>query len=122
MGLAVYPHNYNWVKTYDLHAGNAGQSGGATLSSNAIDLGDLSSGGAGFGKWRVLVSADQAGTLSLQQSADNSTWYTTVSVAFAASAPVVQESLVVLRYLRAQVVNGSVASTVLFLHAALVAH
>lgn len=125
--LETRPFNLSWVKQINLNPTNATVSGSATFNSNAapasvtIDLGDLSSSGASFSRWRVLVNADQPGTINLQQSPDNyTTNFTTFPSAVIASTPLILESIIVLRYLRAQFVNGPSANTTFTLRAFLV--
>jgi hypothetical protein len=119
-GVETRPLNYNWVKAVNLNPTSLTQSASATFNSSAIDLTDLSSGGASFSKWRVLIDTDQPGTINLQQSADTTAWYTTFPSAVIASTPLILESLIVLRYLRVQFVNGPNSNTILFLRGLLV--
>ncbi len=123
--LETRPFNLSWVKQVNLNPANLTVSASATFTSNitggvSIDLGDLSGGGASFSRWRVLVSADQPGTLNLQQSPDTTTWFTTFPSSVIANNPLILESLIVLRYLRAQFVNGPTSNTTFTLRAFLV--
>lgn len=95
-------------------------SASATFDGTAHDMGDLSSGGQGYARWRVYVYADQPGTVNMQQSKDGSTWRTTQSQPVAALSPLIVESMVARRYLRAEFVNGTNASTVFELEIMLV--
>lgn len=121
-GLETRPLNFNWVKQANLNGSNATVGASGTFNSTpAIDLGDLSAAGASFSKWRVLVSTDEPGTISLQQSPDTTTWYTTFPSSVIANTPLIIESLITLRYLRVQYVNGPSANTVFVLRSLLVA-
>ena len=81
--------------------------GNAHVEGTVFDT--VPTNGQGFDKLRAFVSADQSGTLNMQQSDDGNTWYTTQSQAIVAGTPLVVESLLVLRYARAQVQNGAIA-------------
>lgn len=106
-GLVTRPVNQNWVEQVNLNPGNTLPIASATFNSTAIDLTDLSSGGPGFSKWRVLINIDQTGTLTIQQSPDNSNWYATLQgLSIVSGQAFIFESLIVLRYLRAHYVNG----------------
>lgn len=66
---------------------------------------------APYSRFRAFAAADVGGTLSVQQSTDGVTWYTTLSVPLGAGSPTILESLVTLRYIRMQVVNGAANQT-----------
>jgi hypothetical protein len=111
--MAESPLNY--VQPVDLSAAALGS--GATFTSPVIDLSAV----PGFSRWRVLVSSDQAGTVSLQQSADGVTFYTTRSGSYSPGQAAVYESLVAARYLQVTYVNGGSAQGSFRVLAALVA-
>jgi hypothetical protein len=107
----------NFLQILDQDASPLGS--GATFTSDVIDLGPV----PGYARWRVLVSSDQAGTCSLQQSPDGVTFYTTQANAYEAGGQAaIYESLVAMRYLQAQHVNGASAQTVFELSLALVSY
>ena len=105
----------NFLQSYDLAPAALGS--GGTFTSPSISLGTP----MGYSRWRVFAFSDQAGTLSLQQSTDDTTWYTTLSQACAAGQGMILESLVALPFVRAVYVNGSTAQTAFRLVATLVA-
>ena len=72
--------------------------------------------------FRAMASADQSGTLNIQQSPDGENWFTTDTDAIAAdfTKAVYLESKVVCRYVRCQLVNGATAQTKVELDSALV--
>ena len=125
-GLETRPIMLTWVKAINLNPTGVTVSASATFNSNSapanvtIDLTDLSAGGASFTKWRVLIDVDQPGTLNLQQSPDGSTWFTTFPSSVIATTPLIMESLIVLRYLRAQFINGPTSNTTFTLRGLLV--
>lgn len=82
-----------------------------TFNGAAVDV------GGGATRFRAFASSDQAGTINMQQSPDGVTWYTTESQPLTAGSTVgtVVESITCLRYVRAQVVNGTVAQTAFLL-------
>lgn len=126
-GLETRPLNFNWAKQINLNPTNATVGASGTFNTNVapalagIDLTDLSGGGASYSKFRVLINVDQPGTLNLQQSPDTTTWFTTFPSAVIASTPLIVETLITLRYLRAQFVNGPNANTTFTLRGLLVA-
>ncbi len=121
-GLETRPLNFNWTKQVNLNPTNAIVGASGTFNSApAIDLGDLSSGGASYSRFRVLIDVDQPGTLNLQQSPDTTTWFTTFPSAVIATTPQILETLITLRYLRAQFVNGPSANSTFALRGLLVA-
>jgi hypothetical protein len=74
-----------------------------------------------YSRFRAFASADQAGTLNIQQSSDGSTWYTTDTIPVAANSPTVLETIVAMPYARVQYVNGGVVQTAFELDSMLVA-
>lgn len=72
---------------------------------NITELGNL------YDYFRVFASSDQTGTLSVQQSWDEVTWFTTISEAVAAGfgSGTIVESMITAPYVRVQYVNGSTA-------------
>jgi hypothetical protein len=63
----------------------------------------------GFAKFRAFASSDVAGTLSVLQSDDGTTWFTTVAQAVAAdaTAATIVESIVTKAFVRARYLNGA---------------
>ncbi len=84
-------------------AGNATKAG-ATLS-NSID----SENSWTYSSLRVFATSDVIGTVSVQQSVDGTTWFTTVSAAVVADSTqgTIVESLITLTHVRAYYVNGA---------------
>jgi hypothetical protein len=119
MGAAFNPqpvNSLNFLQTYDLAPALLGSA--ASFTSPAIVIGSP----AGYGRWRVFAYSDQAGTLSLQQSADGTAFYPTLTQAYAAGGQaVIVESLITLPYLQVNYVNGAAAQTVFRLLASLLA-
>lgn len=119
-GLVVRPLNYNFCLTVTVTTTPV-LSGATVTQSPVIDLGDLTSGGPSYSVWRVLASSDVAGTLHIQQSADNSSWDDSTVTAVSGGTPVNEEDLIVTRYLRVQYVNGPANQSFFRLFARLVA-
>ncbi len=84
--------------------------------STVLDLGSNHS----VNRHRILVSADQAGTVYAEQSSDGSVWYVTNQQAVAANATVDIDDYVAARYVRVRYVNGAAAQTKFELISALV--
>ena len=75
-----------------------------TFTSAAMDL----AASRNYKKLSVMAFADQAGTLRIEQSWDNSTWRKTHEVAAAASVPaLLDNSKLFMRYVRVVFVNGA---------------
>lgn len=75
-----------------------------TFTSAAMDL----AASRNYKKLSVMAFADQAGTLRIEQSWDNSTWRKTHEVAAAASVPaLLDNSKIFMRYVRVVFVNGA---------------
>jgi hypothetical protein len=119
-GVVIRPISLNWVQTVSLAP--TPLAGSATYTQTALDLGDTHTGGPGFSKFRVFVNVDQPGTLNLQASVDNSTWYSPLSAPILANTPTIYEALIATRYVRVNYVNGATLQTVFALGYALVAH
>lgn len=87
-----------------------------TFTSAAIDL----AGSRNYGKLSAMAFADQAGTLRIEQSWDNSTWRKTHEVAVSASVPaLLDNSKIFMRYVRVVFVNGATLQGVFTLTCAL---
>lgn len=80
-------------------------SAGATFNGTARNL--LNPGQSGT--FRACATADQAGTLNIQQSRDGSTWRTIATTAVAANTTATLEAPVFMQQLRVQYVNGAIA-------------
>jgi hypothetical protein len=93
--------------TYD--CGNIG--GLEPISVAALQVRFIGSAAPSY--FRAFAAADVAGTLNVQQSPDGTNWFTTDTASIPASAGtgVRIEAAIVLRYVRAQVVNGSSPQT-----------
>jgi hypothetical protein len=118
-GLVTRPIHLNWVKSVNLSPTTLSAS--ASYTQTAIDLGDTSSAGPGWSRFRVIVNSDVAGTLNIEQSLDNSTWMITLGKPIPAATPSIYESLITCRYIRINYVNGSSNQTAFRLGYALVA-
>lgn len=84
------------------------------LASSATFTGTSRDGGAtpAYNKFIVNAVADQAGTVRVEKSTDNTTWRrATADIAVAANVPQQLEVLVTTRYMRAVFVNGASAQT-----------
>lgn len=91
------------------------------LAGAATFTGTSRDGGAtpAYNKFVVNAVADQAGTVRVEKSTDNTTWRrATADIAVAASVPQQLEVLVTTRYMRAVYVNGGVAQTLFSLTSA----
>lgn len=77
----------------------------ATFTGVTLDTGAAN----GYDNHRALAYADQAGTLYLEQSRDNSTWRTTTTQAVSAGTAIVIQENIVSRYVRVRFVNGATA-------------
>lgn len=85
---------------------------GATFNGTARDSGNnAGAAGAGWSRFRVFAFSDQVGTINVQQARISGTWFTTLSQAVGASAATIIESIVTLRFLRVQYVNGATLQT-----------
>ena len=84
------------------------------LASSATFTGTSRDGGAtpAYNKFVVNAVANQAGTVRVEKSTDNTTWRrATADIAVAANVPQQLEVLVTTRYMRAVYVNGASAQT-----------
>ena len=90
----------------------------ATFTGTARDVGSTFL----YSKFRGVCYADQAGTLYVEQSADNVTWTITNTIAVAAATVVKFEDPVVMRYQRVRYVNGATAQTAFRLYSLQVAN
>ena len=100
---------------------NIGTSGLVTYTDSSTNLaisaaftGTSRDGGATptYNKFIVNAVADQAGTVRVEKSTDNTTWRrATGDIAVAANVPQQLEVLVTTRYMRAVYTNGGVAQT-----------
>lgn len=84
------------------------------LAGAATFTGTSRDGGAtpAYNKFVVNAVADQAGTVRVEKSTDNTTWRrATADIAVAANVPQQLEVLVTTRYMRAVYVNGASAQT-----------
>jgi hypothetical protein len=80
---------------------------GATFTGTGRDSGAAVT--SQYSKIRALAASDQSGNLYLEQSPDNSTWYTTKTIALTGGTPVTLEDGLIQRYWRVRYVNGGTA-------------
>lgn len=86
------------------------QAASATLTGSSRDVGAAASANHRYSAFNVMAFADQAGTLRIEVSNDNSTWRrATADTAVAANTPVIMSIPVMTRYHRAVYVNGATA-------------
>lgn len=120
---ATEPLPVNQVTTVTATA-NIGTYGGlvytdssANLAISAAFTGTSRDAGStvGYGVFAANAYADQAGTLYLEKSTDNTTWRPARLVAVAAATPVELKMLITTRYNRVRYVNGAVAQTAFLL-------
>lgn len=120
---ATEPLPVNQVSTVTATA-NIGTYGGvvytdssANLAISAAFTGTIRDAGStvGYGVFAANAYADQAGTLYLEKSTDNTTWRPALQVAVAAATPVELKMLITTRYNRVRYVNGAVAQTAFLL-------
>jgi len=83
--------------------------GAATFTGTARDVGVAAGTATPTTYFNAFGFADQAGTLSIECSNDNTTWRTAASVALTASAPQILTVPVMTRYHRVKLVNGATA-------------
>ena len=84
----------------------------ATVTGTSRDCGAASGAAMRYSAFNVATLADQAGTVRIEGSNDNTSWYRlTVDTAVAANTPVILSIPVTTRYHRTVYVNGGVAQT-----------
>lgn len=89
----------------------------ATVTGIARDVGVAAAAGHRYSAFNAQAFADQAGTMRIEVSNDNTTWRPiTATVAVAANTPVILSVPIMTRYHRAVFVNGAVAQTVFMLN------
>ena len=82
---------------------------GASWSSGSIDM-------LNYSKLYVTVFADQAGTLYIEQSPDNTNWDVSESISVSANAGVAVAREIAARYCRVRYVNSATTQTVFRLY------
>lgn len=88
------------------------QAASATVTGTARDTGVAAGSVHRYSAFNAFAFANQAGTLRIEGSNDNSSWYPlTDNVAAAANAPVFLSVPICTRYHRAVYVNGATANT-----------
>lgn len=99
--------------TLDGHVWDCGNAGPTLRLSLTAGVPNASVGKAVPAFFRAFAAADVAGTLNIQQSPDGTNWFQTATAVIPASftTGVGIESNIYMRYVRAQVVNGSGAQT-----------
>lgn len=85
--------------------------GSATFTGTGRNAGDGTK--SAFAYFNAFALADQVGTLRIDCSNDNTTFYTCASAALTANTPAILQVPVMTRYHRAVVVNGATTETVL---------
>lgn len=93
----------------------------STVLAPATTINGATHAANGYSRFRASAASDQAGTLSVQQSTNGTTWYTIDSVAVAANVPAVLEAMVAMPYVRASYLNGATLQTSFSFSSALVA-
>lgn len=89
----------------------------ATFTGVSRDVGMAAASGHRYSAFNAQAFADQAGTLRIEVSNDNTTWRPiTADVAVAANTPVILSVPVMTRYHRAVFVNGAVAQAAFMLN------
>ena len=83
---------------------------------------DIGTAVASFSKFRGMAYADQAGTLYVEQSADNVTWTVAATVALTAGSVVKFDENVICRYVRVRYLNGATLQGTFRLYSTLVAN
>jgi hypothetical protein len=83
-----------------------------TFTGTARDIAIAAGSASPYVYFNAIALANQAGTLRIEMSNNNSTWFrATVDTAVAADTPVTLSARVVTRYYRVVYVNGGVAQT-----------
>lgn len=83
----------------------------AAFSGTSRDAGST----VGYGVFAANAYADQAGTLFIEKSTDNTNWRPAAQVAVAATVPAELRIFITTRYNRVRYVNGAAAQTVFLL-------
>lgn len=118
---ATEPLPVNQVSTVTTNLGTYGGTAYTDSSTNlaisAAFTGTARDAGStiGYGVFAANAYADQAGTLYIEKSTDNTTWRPAAQVAIVANAPAELKILITTRYNRVRYVNGSVAQTAFLL-------
>lgn len=93
------------------------QAANATLTGTTRDVGIAAGSGHRYAYFRAFALADQAGTVRIECSNDNSTWRAmTANVAVAANTPTFVTVPVLTRYHRVVYVNGATLQTIFMLN------
>ena len=95
----------------------ANQAASATVTGTSRDTGVAAAAVHRYSKFNAFAFADQAGTMRIEMSNDNTTWRrATVDTAVAANTPVFLSVPVMTRYHRVVYVNGAAAQTAFMLN------
>lgn len=98
------------------------QAASATVTGTGRDVGAAASAKMAYAAFNAFAFADAAGTLRIEASNDNATWYrVTADTAVAANTPVYLSVPVTTRYHRAFYVNGAAPQTSFKLNTSLTA-
>ena len=93
------------------------QAANATLTGTSRDTGAAAGSVHRYSAFNAMVLANQAGTIRLECSNDNSTWRrTSPNTPVAANTPVILSVPIMTRYYRAVFVNGATANTIFMLN------
>lgn len=91
---------------------------GGVFTGSSRDVGATST--SGFAMFNAMVLTDQTGTMQIQLSTDNTTWFAgTVATAIVANTPLYLSVPVVTRYMRVLVTNGATAQGTLRVNASI---
>ena len=86
--------------------------GSATFTGTTRDLGVASGGNFKTPYFNAFTFADQAGTMRIEMSPDNVTWYkATIDNVVTANTPIFMSALVLCRYYRVVFINGATLQT-----------
>ena len=93
------------------------QAANATLTGTSRDTGAAAGSVHRYSAFNAMVLANQAGTIRLECSNDNSTWRrTSPDTPVAADTPIILSVPIMTRYYRAVFVNGATANTIFMLN------
>lgn len=108
---AVAQNNIFWNESV------ANQAASATVTGTTRDIGVAAAAVHRYSKFNAFAFADQAGTMRIEMSNDNTTWRrATADTAVAANTPVFLSVTTMTRYHRVVYVNGATAQTAFMLN------
>jgi hypothetical protein len=116
--VRIQPVNPFWNESTTPLGGSATFTGTAkdAIIDSPVESPTAATGVSPYAQFRAYAFTDQAGTLRIDVSNDNTTFRTGATVAVTASAPFTLSVPVVARYFRVVLVNGATPQTLLNLN------